>query len=326
MSSLANYTNKDNEIALTLASAVATSGTVTVGYPLGAGLFNGAGNQYSKGDYILSNAQHVLILGQNKYVSPKDFTLTFNANASSITVTNKGAATWPAAATGLLQLNLNGQSTPQPGVNAPNISGITKQYEMGLDLGSPNAAAANNICASQAVATAKNLTINGTLAQTINGAAVGVFDCPRTMQFVSANAGDTTQTVAIQGYDIYDQKVAETITLNGTTIVTSKKALKAVTQMAISAATAGNVTVGTSTTLGLPLALIKAVQLIKEGQDGAVATAGTLVAADQSTPTATTGDVRGTYVPNAAPDGSKGYFLIVSIADPSDFGVPQFGF
>ena len=38
----------------------------------------------------------------------------------------------------------------------------------------------------------------------------------------------------------------------------------------------------------------------------------------------TTGDVRGTYDPNAAADGSKSFGLIAMVPNPSDLGVSQF--
>lgn len=317
-----NTTNPTNIVPFQLAAAVATSGTVTVGYPSNG--LNLAASGYSKGNYLLSNGQHKLQIGQNIYQSPKDFTCTFNANASSITVTNKGTATWPAMSVCNLQLNPNGVFSPSDrDVSYNNLNpGVVGLQAVALDLGSPNAAAANNISTSQAVAGAGNLTITGALA---NG-GVAYMDVPRTLQFVSSNAGDTTQTVTITGLDEYGQKITETVTLNGTTVVTSKKAVASVSKLAVSAALAGNITVGSSTTLGLPIAIYKAaVQVVKESQDGAVATAGTFVNADLSTATAITGDTRGTYVPNAAPDGSKGYILFALVPDKTDIGVTPYG-
>jgi hypothetical protein len=63
--------------------------------------------------------------------------------------------------------------------------------------------------------------------------------------------------------------------------------------------------------------------VLGELQDGAKATAGTIVAGVSSVATATTGDVRGTYTPNATPDASKAFQLIVALADPFDMGVSQ---
>jgi hypothetical protein len=319
-----NTTNSINILPSVLAAAVATSGTVTFSYP-NAGV-NLAATGFNKGNYLFSNNQHKLQIGQTIYTSPKDFTLTFNANASGITVTNKGASTWPAGSIANLQLNTNGPAAPRfndvvvgtPSGNS-DLTGLTAVL---IDLGSPAAGTATGVCLAQAVASAKNLTLNGAL---VTSSIAYLPDVQRTLQFVSANAGDTTQTVTITGFDKFNAKVTETVTLNGTTIVTSKKALATVTNLAISAATAGNISVGASNILGLPIAIYKsAVQVLKESQDGAVATAGTFVNADLSTATATTGDVRGTYLPNATPDGSKGFAIFALVPDPSDIGVTNF--
>lgn len=315
----ATFTNVQNQFSFSLASAVAAGGTVTLSYPGGGG--NGYGNQYSKGNYLLTNTRSQMQIGQNIYNSPNDFELTFNANASGITLTNRTSSTWPQGSICLIGLNLSGQTFPP--LNSPPLanSGLLKMYEMALDLGSPTTAAANNVAAAQAVAGAANLTLNGTLVTS----GVAIFDSPRGMQLVSSNAGDTTQVATITGVDEYGSTVVETITLNGTTIVSTKKAMVAVTRIAMSAVMTGNITVGTSTVLGLPIAVYSAFQIVKEGLDGAVATAGTFAAAVRTKPTAATGDVRGTYIPNSAPNSDRGFVLIVSVPDPSDIGVAQFG-
>lgn len=51
---------------------------------------------------------------------------------------------------------------------------------------------------------------------------------------------------------------------------------------------------------------------------------GTLVVGDVLTATATTGDVRGTYDPALACDGTTAFALLVAIPDPSYKGAPQF--
>jgi hypothetical protein len=76
--------------------------------------------------------------------------------------------------------------------------------------------------------------------------------------------------------------------------------------------------------LGLPVALPQKGLVVGEMEDGAAPTAGTLVAAVRSTATATTGDVRGTYDPNSAANGSKVFSLVATLPDPSDKGVTQY--
>lgn len=51
---------------------------------------------------------------------------------------------------------------------------------------------------------------------------------------------------------------------------------------------------------------------------------GTFVAGVQTTPTATTGDVRGTYDPSSACDGSKQFALVCALPDPTYRGVDNY--
>jgi hypothetical protein len=168
-----------------------------------------------------------------------------------------------------------------------------------LNLGAPIALSATGVCAAQAAVGGANAaaTING--ASAISGTAY--FDVPRAVSIVSSNVGDTTQTVTVRGTDFYGQAMTETIAANGTTTVNGKKAFFTVTSVKYSANLAGNLSVGTTDILGLPAALYGAGYVLKEISNGAAATAGTFVAAATVTPTATTADVRGTYVPNARP-------------------------
>src|SRR3546814_14774595 len=71
----------------------------------------------------------------------------------------------------------------------------------------------------------------------------------------------------------------ETITgPTGATAASGKKAFKTVTAIAVSATTTAAVTVGTGDVLGLPVYLPSSGAVLKELQDGASATAGTVVA------------------------------------------------
>lgn len=167
----------------------------------------------------------------------------------------------------------------------------------------PVAASATAVCAAQAIAAAGNATINGASAS----GGVATLDVARAVNVDSTNAGDTTQTVTITGTDYWNQAQTETITMNGTTAVSGLKAFKTITQVAVSAALAGNLTVGSTDVFGLPYRITDAGYIIRVGWAGALAEdAGTFVAADTTSPaTATTGDVRGTYDPSSAADGSR---------------------
>ena len=174
----------------------------------------------------------------------------------------------------------------------------------------PAAASATAVCAAQAVAGAGNATINGASAS----GGVATFAAPRAVNVDSTGAGDTTQTVTVTGTDYWGQAQTETIALNGTTAVAGKKAFKTITQVAVSAAMAGNLTVGSTDVFGLPYRITDAGYIVRAGWAGALADdAGTFVAADTNTATATTGDVRGTYTPSSAADGAKRLVLALAL-------------
>lgn len=166
----------------------------------------------------------------------------------------------------------------------------------------PATKATNNVLAAQAVAAAGNATINGALA----ASGVATLDCARSLQMVSTNAGDTTQTVTVYGTDVFGRVTSQVKTLNGTTIVNFTKAFKTVTRVAVSAALAGNLSMGTTDVLGLPVAVTNAGYVGTVKWNATLAQdAGTFVAADATTATTATNDPRGTYTPSSACDGSK---------------------
>lgn len=191
-----------------------------------------------------------------------------------------------------------------------------------INLGAPIAPAAASVAAAQARAAAGDLTINGSRA----ASGVATLDVPRSLQMVSTGAGDTTQTVTAYGTDVYGRAIAERKTLNGTTVVNFAKAFKTITRVAVSAACAGNVSMGHNDVLGLPVFLPSAGFIVRELQDGAAPTAGTTVAGIRTAGGSTllTGDVRGTYDPNAACDGSRVFQLLVATPDGQNVGIDQF--
>ena len=105
--------------------------------------------------------------------------------------------------------------------------------------------------------------------------------------------------------------------------MTGKKAFKEITKVITSADVTG-LTVGTGVVLGLPVFLSDTVDIIREILDSVPATAGTVVVGDVATATATTGDVRGTYSPNSAPNGTRVYELTLLLRDPGYKGRAQF--
>lgn len=177
------------------------------------------------------------------------------------------------------------------------------------------------LAAAQAVGAAGNLTLTAGTGVTTTVDALGVtryvLDTPRNVTITSSDAGDTTQTATVYGYDVYGQAMTEDIAFNGAATIQGKKAFKSVYRIAISAALTGNGSAGYGDVLGLPVRVIDAGYIVHVGWASALAAdAGTFVAAVTTDPaTSSTGDVRGTYVPSSATDGSRR--LVMTIAVPA---------
>jgi hypothetical protein len=285
----------------TLSSPLATGGTITLSYPAGT----------SKGTFA-GGREHFMVALQNVLEAPSGITITLNA--ASFVVTYKGATTIPTGEEVVVQLDSPGigEGTPGPlvGVKRASYAPLVQ-----IDLGSPAASDPNGAVESQACTLANGLAtgINGALA----ASGVARFDVPRNV--VAAWTG--TAVLTVTGLDEYGAVVVES-SASGTSLA-GKKAFAAVTNVTTSANITG-LTVGTGQVLGLPIFLPAATSVLVELQDLAAAVAGTVVAGVAATPTATTGDVRGTYTPNATVDGDKGFKLLVSVPDPTDIGPSNF--
>lgn len=289
-----------------LTAAVATSGTFTVGYPSGtvAASFAGFGHK-------------MFIDGLQVHgVSPTLFTLAFGA--SNITVTYKGATTLPIGCRVNLQLNQHGadKNNQFDPLDPTQIHNCALAPVVRIDLGAPIAADPNGLVEGY-TGDAGAITMDGALVS--NG--VAVLDVPRNI--VVDSGGADTAVITITGTDVYGVAMTESITLNGTTAVAGKKAFKTVTGISAGAAVANGAFIGTGDVLGLPVFLPNLANVIKESEDGAAPTAGTVVAGVSSVATATTGDVRGTYDPNSACNGSKAFVLYAALPDPTYKGVAQ---
>lgn len=288
----------------TLASAVANGGTVAISYPGGAtqrGLFSGGTN-------------HRLVLNHTTLVPPADITLSFGA--SSVTVTNGTGAAWAAGSSFVMQFDELGSENAV--VDATSGLEIYKPTVPGFwNLGSPGVADADGYCASQSVSSGVASLINGALT----ASSVGTADARYGRNVVAAWTNTAIATVT--GKDCYGRTVVEQ-SASGTSLA-GKKAFKTITAVTFNANVTG-ATVGTGDVLGLPAFLPNATYIFREMEDGATATAGTVVAGLSlgTESTATTADVRGTYDPNSACDGSKGFVISVEVPDPAYLGNPQF--
>lgn len=210
---------------------------------------------------------------------------------------------WMGNATGPQTNNWNGPGTIGRGVGP---LGRTNNFDI-----VPAAASANAVCNAQSVSGAGALTVNGANAT----AGVATFDYARAVSVVTSSANNTAVGITVSGTDYYNQAQTELVVTNGTSTVNGKKAFKSIAAVSSNAAAVGTVTVGNSDVFGLPYRVIDAGYIIRNGWAGNLANdLGTFVAADTTSPaTATTGDVRGTYTPSSAANGSRRLVLSVAL-------------
>lgn len=303
------------QVKVTTSAAVATNGTLVFAYPAGTniGSFSGARASaafieglavqvYSAETFALNNSSVPIL------VAPQ-FTLAFGA---SITFTWLGATSIPAGTAVQLQLQLVGLDRPSP--YAMQAFDSTLASSMYVRLGAPATASATAILN----ATALPVVALQTLASPFQ------LDVPRTLTYVSSGAGDTTQTLTVRGTDRYGVSMTETKILNGVTPVLGLKAFFTVISYQASLALAGNLSIGSGVTLGLPVILERKRMAFAENVDDATVTTGVFVIADMSVPTGITGDIRGTYLPATAPNGAHVYELIIAVPDQVGPNLPQF--
>lgn len=310
----------------TPSSAVATGGTIAFTIP-----------SDQVGQYKYEGGHILFAEGLSASFSfPTQFTISWSA--STATVTYNGTTTIPAGTIVKLQLQTAGETNyltttypPADSINwiAPVVgAGVkvpraTLAREYRVLIGSPITLSTTAILATTAVA--------ATTVQTFT--TPYSMDVPRSWSMVSSSAGDTTQTITVRGFDELGNALTETQTLNGTTGVNGKKAFAQIVSYQASATLAGNLSIGITNVLGLPLFLPGGTgagsgYVIKEVMDGTAPTAGTFVGGDLTyNPTtlvgSENGDVRGTYTPNTACNGTHVYELLMYGSDLTFKGVPQ---
>ena len=282
----------------TFASDVANNGTVVVAYPTG----------FTPGHFAASVA-HVLVVGQSVLNYPSKFTLTFGAVGTGITVTNKSGSTWVAGTAYILQLETIGEVNYTNEAYGFSPANTTRAVMLEAQLGAPAAASSTALVTSQALTAAS--TTGATLV-------TNTLDVPRNV----VAAWTTSAKITVTGTDVYGQTLTESMASAGTSF-TGNKAFKTVTKIVTDTDITG-LTAGTGTKLGLPFFLPSTGHVIARMESGAAVTNGTLVAgAATAASTSTTGDVRGTFAPNTAPDGSVTYTVIAAVPDPGFRGVAQ---
>jgi hypothetical protein len=294
------------QVRYTTPTLIATNGTFTIAYPVGTnvGSFSGAraSAAYIEGLQVQAYSAETIALnnsGQAVNVAPM-FTLTY---AGTITFTWLGTTSIPANTSIQLQLQLVGPDRP-PGYQMQAFDSAYASI-MYVRFGAPATANATAILAITAL----------TVTTLVTFATPYQMDVPRNVTYVSSNAGDTTQTLTVRGLDRYGVSMTEAVPLNGVTPILGKKAFFVVQSYQASAALAGNLSLGTGVVFGSPVILERKNFALREFVDDAVVTTGTFVPADISVPSATTGDVRGTYAMATAPNGAHVYELLVAVPD-----------
>lgn len=287
-----------------LSSSVADAGTFTVDYPDRESPETG---KYCEGDFHLA-VGHKLMMNGSLLSSPEDFSVAIGG--TNITITNKSGATWADKSAYYLEMQQAGKAVYRDNVTGARVNRIARADTFVIPLGSPDVADADGICASQGVTSG--------VAALLNGAVGTTLDVPRNV----VGAWTNTAICTVVGKDEYGVTMSEA-SASGTSM-TGKKAFKTITSVTFNATVTG-ATIGTGDVLGLPVFLPSIGCVLKELQDAAVATAGTPLAGDLTSggATTTTGDVRGTYDPNAACDGEKNFTLIVALPDPGYLGTTQ---
>ena len=285
-------------VTVTLGSAVGAGGSFTVAYPTGK----------SADDYV-GGLDHTITSHSIRVLRSlsNDFTIAFGASLITVTL-----ATGLALANGsVLYLNLD--RAFEDDENLASTSRMALKNLVECLLGAPTTADADGVCASQSLNTGVDGVIAGALAA--NGTAT--FATPRNVVAAWTNAA----VITVTGTDEYGDVLVES-SGSGTSF-TGKKAFKTVTKVRVSANVTG-LTVGEGAVLGLPVFLPDVADVLQEKVDGAVPTAGTFVAGDRTTPSATTGDVRGTWAPNSAPNSSRTYECILALRSLSAKGLDNF--
>ena len=274
-------------------------GVQTIAYPQGK----------SADDYLGGN-DHFLILNSSRTLrAPTEFTVLFGLTNITLTVITSVAIT--AGAVCYLNLDRAGEEFDE---DVASFGRMAIQQVARIILGTVETAAAAGVCASQALLAVNNGLLNGSL---LAGGAI-VFTTPRNVVAAWTN----TAVLTVTGTDEYGNVMVES-SASGVSF-TGKKAFKRITRVRVSADVTG-LTVGTGVVLGLPCYLADVADAFRESVDGVVPTAGVFVAADRTLPaTALTGDVRGTWAPNAAPNASNFYEAALLVRSVGYRGAAQF--
>lgn len=166
-----------------------------------------------------------------------------------------------------------------------------------VDIPAPVAALATGILNAQSIAAA------GTSSPVVGFSPSVMGRYGRNVTVVASGAA--TSNVTVYGYDYLGQAMKESFTLTGATPVVGKKMFADIVNVAYGLTAGTTINVGYGAVLGVPYKVL-GTQITNELISDVTPTAGALVAG-VTTQTLTSGDPRGTYTPNLAPDGVRSY-------------------
>jgi hypothetical protein len=211
-----------------------------------------------------------------------------------------------------------GSSQTFMGTNVNSALGDPTQMDLGVGpLGRiyvwdtvPVALATNNIATASVYTSTVTLTAGTGTTSVVraDGVTVVQLDVPRAVSTTTGAGSPTTRNVTISGYDYYGQPMSEVIATGAvaSTTVNGKKAFFQISGITISGSPVVTVAVGTTDILGVPVRMTNVAYVSSVRWDSTLAAdAGTFVAAVTTAATTTSGDVRGTYVPSSATNGTK---------------------
>ena len=150
---------------------------------------------------------------------------------------------------------------------------------------------------------------------------------PRTV-VVHASEDNAERVFRIEGEDLYGRSMAEEITGPAGEAETSegKKAFAKVTRITVDAACKGEIAVGTGNTFGLPVFLPAPGFVMRVLINGEETTDGIIESGESGLPGPRTKDRRGTYTPptKIALNGQKAIFVLLSLPNPANIGIPDY--
>ena len=215
-------------VEITLASAVATSGTFTVGYPSGT----------SRGNFT-GGKQHKMVANQALFLAPEGFTISFGATYA--TITYLGSTSLAAGSQVTVELDATGAEEADVAFQHLAVGAVQKVTPVLIDLGTPLATDDDVLRAAASISGAGALTLLATS-----------FDVPRNV-IITSSGNDSGVTFTVVGTDLYNVVVTEVITGANAGIAAGLKAFYGITSITASGASAGTVKIGRGNVLGLPV-------------------------------------------------------------------------